>query len=253
MINIEGLSFDYGHNEILKDISVDIKQGQLYALFGPNGSGKTTLLKCIAGLLKYKRGTIMLMNRDIKALGPKKLSKYISYVPQEHRVSFPFTVEEVVLMGRTPHIGHFSGPSRDDVNYTEDAMERIGIQSIANRPYTELSGGQRQLVLLARAFAQDTPIIVLDEPTTALDFQNQINVWRILKSLIKYNKTVITCTHDPNHVSWFCDSVIVLNNGYIVETGPARNVMNNKMLNSLYSDICYVILHRDMTIVLPNI
>jgi iron complex transport system ATP-binding protein len=94
MINIEGLSFDYGHNEILKDISVDIKQGQLYALFGPNGSGKTTLLKCIAGLLKYKRGTIMLMNRDIKALGPKKLSKYISYVPQEHRVSFPFTVEE---------------------------------------------------------------------------------------------------------------------------------------------------------------
>ncbi|HHV39155.1 MAG TPA: ABC transporter ATP-binding protein, partial [Tepidimicrobium sp.] len=171
VINIKDLYFGYDNNKVLKGISVNICNGQLYALFGPNGSGKTTLLKCIAGFLTYKRGTIMVMGKTIKELRPKELSRYISYVPQEHKLSFPFTVEEIVLMGRTPYLGGFSGPSDEDIKYTNDAIKRVGIENIVNRSYTELSGGQRQLVLIARAIAQDTPIVVMDEPTSALDLK----------------------------------------------------------------------------------
>ncbi|WP_027623791.1 ABC transporter ATP-binding protein [Clostridium lundense] len=252
VISIKNLYFNYGSRQVIKGITADINQGELYALFGPNGSGKTTLLKCITGLLKYKKGNIKVMDKEIKELSPKQLSKYISYVPQDHKLSFPFTVEEVVLMGRTPHLGGFLGPAKEDIEYANKAIKRIGIEDICHRCYTELSGGQRQLVLLARAIAQDTPIMVLDEPTSALDFKNQINVWRILKSLKEYNKTIITCTHDPNHVSWFCDSVVVIDDGYIIKQGITSEVMINEVLNSLYKDTCAISLYNGMNMVVPK-
>lgn len=253
VISVKNLYFDYDCNEVIKGISVDINESQLYALFGPNGSGKTTLLKCITGLLKYKRGSIKVMDREINKLSPKELSLLISYVPQDHKLSFPFTVEEVVLMGRTPHLGGILGPKDEDIQYANKAMDIIGIKDIANRRYTELSGGQRQLVLLARAMAQDTPIMVLDEPTSALDFKNQINVWNTLKDLRKYNKTIITCTHDPNHVAWFCDSVVVLNHGLVIKNGTTSEVLTDDVLSKLYGDICKTIYHYGLNMVVPNI
>lgn len=253
IISVKDLYFNYDYNDVIKGVSLDINKGKLHALFGPNGSGKTTLLKCITGLLKYKKGSIKINDKEIKNLSPRQLSKYISYVPQDHKISFPFTVKEVVLMGRTPHLGGVLGPSNKDIKYANEAIEVIGIKNIVNKRYTELSGGQRQLVLLARAVAQDTSVMILDEPTSALDFKNQINVWNILKSLKKYNKTVIACTHDPNHVAWFCDSAVVINDGYIVKSGDIDNVMTDEVLNLLYGDICNTRSYDGINMVIPNI
>lgn len=239
-VEINDLSFSYGATQILKGITTDMTSGKLYALFGPNGSGKSTLLKCLTGLLKPMCGKINVKGTSITNLSTKNRSKLISYVPQEYKTTFPFTVEEIVLMGRTPHMGGVMGPSVFDVEFVKKAIAIIGIEELSNRYYTELSGGQRQLVLLARALAQDTAVMVLDEPTSALDFKNQMKVWKTLQNLKTYDKTIIVCTHEPNHVLWFCDDVVVIKDGEIVGQGEAKDVIQNKMLFDLYGDICMI-------------
>ena len=162
----------------------------------------------------------------------------IAYVPQEHSLSFPFTVEEVVLMGRTPHLGGLNRPRRKDEGMAHAAMEEIGIAELAEKPYTQLSGGQRQLVLLARAIAQDTPVIILDEPTSALDFRNQLLVYEILRKLAGKGKMIIACTHDPNHVKWFCDEVLILKAGMVLCQGAVSITLTESCLRELYGGIC---------------
>ncbi len=254
IIKIEDLKFSYNNSEeILKGLDIEVEKGKLYGLFGPNGSGKTTLLKCLSGFLNYTSGSIKVEGREVKDLSPKELSSYISYVPQDHKISFPFTVEEMVLMGRTPRMGGFFGPKEEDIEAANQAIIDMGIEDIKNRIYTELSGGPRQLVLVARALVQDTPIMVLDEPTSALDFKNQLNVWNTLKSLKKYNKTIITCSHDPNHVTWFCDSVVVIDKGLVVEAGRTEDVMTDRVLNILYEDVCSAYSNGKISMIVPNI
>lgn len=237
-IHFENLHFSYDETEILHGVSAGLPAGDIYALFGPNGSGKTTLLKCLAGLLKPHEGEISICGKSLRKASPRDASRLMSYVPQEHQLSFPFSVREIVLMGRTPHLGGVRGPAAEDVQMANDAIERVGITALADRPYTQLSGGQRQLVMIARALAQDTPVVILDEPTSALDFKNQIHIWKMLSMLKEQGKTVIVCTHDPNHVLWFCDTVLVLCQGELLRQGPVREVMADELLNQLYGDIC---------------
>lgn len=237
-IHFENLHFSYDETEILHGVSADLPAGDIYALFGPNGSGKTTLLKCLAGLLKPQEGGITICGRALHRGNPRETSRLLSYVPQEHQLSFPFSVREIVLMGRTPHLGGVRGPKAEDVQMAKNAIAQVGITDLAERPYTQLSGGQRQLVMIARALAQDTPVVILDEPTSALDFKNQIHIWKMLSMLKAQGKTVIVCTHDPNHVLWFCDTVLVLCQGRLLRQGPVREVMVNELLNQLYGDIC---------------
>lgn len=239
-IIFQNMSFSYDRVQVLRSVSGEISPGGITALFGPNGSGKTTLLKCLAGLLPVKQGNIAILDHNIKKLSAKAIGRLIAYVPQEHSVSFPFSVEEVVLMGRTPHLGGVMGPRREDTLIAYSAIESIGIDSLTKQPYTELSGGQRQMVLIARALAQDSPIIILDEPTSALDFKNQLRVWSMMRKLKENGKTIVACTHDPNHVLWFCDQVFVLNEGTILANGVAEEILSKQMLRTLYGDVCQV-------------
>lgn len=239
-IDFINISFSYNDFEVLKDITTTIKKSGLHALFGPNGSGKSTLIKCLVGLLPLKEGNILVEGRDIAKLSAKEMSKLVAYVPQEHKQSFPFLVEEMVLMGRTPYLGGVRGPRKEDLEYAHSSLEKIGIGPLSKKFFSELSGGQRQLVLIARALCQDTPIMVLDEPTAALDFKNQMGVWRTLEELRTIGKTIIACTHDPNHVLWFCDTVLILNNGQLYGHGTPQELIVNETLKSLYGDACYL-------------
>lgn len=252
MLKVEDLHFDFDGFEVLKDISFSVKKGELCALFGPNGTGKTTLLKCIARLLNYDRGDVLVENEDLNRMKATEIAKLIAYVPQEHKPPFPYLVKEVVLMGRTPHMGGTFGPSKSDTRAAIEAIETIGIVDIADRPYTALSGGQRQLVLLARALAQGTKILLLDEPTSNLDFQNQIKIWRVIKELTGNGVTALTCTHDPNHVMWFCDKVVVLGSNGIVANGSPAEALAGGTLNEIYGDVCDVKSFGDMRMVVPT-
>jgi iron complex transport system ATP-binding protein len=252
MLKVENLHFDFDGLEVLKDISFSVEKGELCALFGPNGTGKTTLLKCLIKLVNYKKGTVFVENKNINTMKEAEVAKLIAYVPQEHKPPFPYLVKEVVLMGRTPHMGGTFGPSEKDIKAAIEAIELIGLADIADRPYTALSGGQRQLVLLARAFAQGTKILLLDEPTSNLDFQNQIMIWRIIKELTKKGISALTCTHDPNHVSWFCDKVIVLGNNGIVANGNPAKALTEETLNEIYGGVCSVKSFDGMQMVIPR-
>lgn len=238
MLHVDNLHFSYGKTPILSGISFDASQGQLLGLFGPNGSGKTTLFKCCLKFLKYTAGRIIMDDMDIKGASVAQMAKYAAYVPQEHKPPFPYLVREVVLMGRTPHLGGIFGISKQDKAIALEALHMLDIRDLADLPYNRLSGGQRQMVLIARAIAQETKLLFLDEPTSALDFSNQIRIWKMLRQITDQGITVIACSHDPNHVIWFCHRVVVIAGKGSVIQGPTDDVMTEKVINGIYHDIC---------------
>lgn len=241
MLTVDGLCFAYPRGpEVLRDVSFSLRGGTLCGLFGPNGCGKTTLFKCMMRLLPYRRGSIKIGDDELRGIRVRQLARRIGYVPQEHRVTFPFPVRDVVLMGRTPHLRSPFGASDADRRAALQAMRAVGVHDLASTPYNELSGGQRQLVAIARALAQQPRLLLLDEPTSALDFSNQINIWRVLREISAAGATVIACTHDPNHVAWFCDETVVLDEGRVVAAGSVTETMNQTVLGELYGDLCEV-------------
>jgi len=236
IFKVENYSFSYGKIPILHNISFEITKGTVCGILGPNGSGKTTLFRCCMNFQKSKQGEILLNDTSIHRMKPQNLAKKMAYVPQEHQTAFTFTVREMVQMGRTAHMS--VRLSRHDKEQSEQAMERLGVQNLANNAFQELSGGQRQLVLIARAVAQASEIILLDEPTSALDFHNQVMVWNVLRSLAREGHTILTCCHDPNHILWFCDQVLVLKNGKIITDGNPVQCLNTDILRQIYGDDC---------------
>ena len=171
-------------------------------------------------------------------LPPPRLAKKVSYVPQEHRMAFPFPVRDVVRMGRTPRMSGLFRPGKKDDEITERALACVGIQHLAGQPCNRLSGGQRQLALIARAVAQEAPLMLLDEPTSALDFQNQLEVWKTLRSVAERGVTVVVCCHDPNHILWFCDQTVLLKDGQLLDSGSPEKVMTEDALAELYGRSC---------------
>lgn len=255
MLQVRNLSFSYGDSRILDGVEFQLRPRELCALFGPNGTGKTTLYRCILGLLRANRESeITVDGVSARRTRPAELARKIAYVPQEHRPPFPYLVKDVVLMGRTPHLGGVFGPAPQDKEQAHRAMQQVGILELADRSYTNLSGGQRQLVLLARALAQDADILFLDEPTASLDFGNQILLWRTIKSLMELGKTALICSHDPNHVLWFCDRVLVLGrDGRIHAEGRPEQVLTDDLIESLYGPVCEVAGAGGRTVVLPQL
>ncbi|TDC61193.1 ABC transporter ATP-binding protein [Micromonospora sp. KC207] len=236
-LQVRGLSFAYGAHPVLDRIGLDLRPGELCALFGPNGTGKSTLYRCILGHLRHG-GTVTLDGEDLSGLRPAQVARRVSYVPQQHTNAFPFTVLDMVLMGRTPHLGGVFGPRRSDVQACERVLAQVGLAAERDQLYHTLSGGQRQLVLIARALAQDCQVLLLDEPTASLDFGNQMFVWRTVRDLARQGRAVLVCTHEPNHVLWFCDRVLALGRaGRLLADGVPSEVITTELVRTLYPTV----------------
>ena len=228
------LSIGYGDRVVGRGLDLSLAQGEVLALLGPNGSGKTTLLKTLLGILPPLAGTALIDGKPIASYAAAERARRIAYVPQSHVPTFGFTVETVVLMGRTAHGSLFSRPSAADRAVAARALERFGISALAERPYTMISGGERQLVLLARALAQEPQFIVLDEPTASLDFGNQGKVMREMRALAAAGHGVLFTTHDPNHALRAADRAFLIRDGERVAEGSVRDVLTRARLESLY-------------------
>ncbi len=233
-LSARNLAYGYAEREIGRDIGLELKRGEVLALLGPNGHGKTTLLKTLLGLLPPKRGALTLDGRPLAAFSTAERARLLGYVPQAHAGTFAFSVFTVVLMGRTAHGGLFAAPSARDRAVALAMLERFGIAHLAERPYTQISGGERQLVLVARALAQEPAYVVLDEPTASLDFGNQGKVMREVRRLAGDGLGVLFTTHDPNQALRHADRVLLLRDGLAIAAGEATAMLTTERLEALY-------------------
>lgn len=240
-IQVNNAFFSYGDKEVFSSLSFNIKNGEIFCIVGPNGCGKTTLLNTILGLLKLKHGDILIDNSNIKDYSPKLLAEKIAYIPQIHQRTFPYKVKEVVLMGRAYNTSIFSSPSKEDMLVAENAMEKAGILNLADKPYTQISGGECQLVMIARALAQQPKIIVMDEPTSHLDFKNELVLLEAAVDLVsRENITIMMATHVPNHAFFFetrhiPTTTALMNNGTFESIGSPQEVLNENNIESIYN------------------
>ncbi len=243
-----------GAGDILKGIGFEAPEGRMTTVLGPNGSGKTTLFKCISGLWRPRQGKIRFGDRDLAGLSHAERARLIAVVPQEHDPPFPYTVFDIVLMGRASHIPLFSAPSARDAAAADAALDRIGIGALRGRPYTKISGGERQLALIARALAQEAPVLLLDEPTSHLDFRNQILVLDKVRGIVRQNGlTVLMTLHDPNLAMQFSDHVVMIEDGSILAQGPPVEVLTAENLKRMYALDVSVIRHNGTPIICPEV
>ncbi len=248
-ISVKNLDFGYGKARILHDITLQVPDGKFSVLLGKNGSGKSTLLKIIAGLLPYKNGEIRILENDLHSLKSSEAAKLIGYLPQFHVPAFPFTVEEVVLTGRASYI--YAVPGRRDTEKRDEAIEKVGIGWLRHRPYTELSGGERQLVMIARLLAQEPKVILLDEPLSHLDLSNQIRFLALIRELIVSGLTVMAVLHDPNVAFMQADHFILIKNGTIRHLEKNENPWDEPVLRDLYEVPVKTIPFQQRTLVIP--
>src|SRR6478752_4473518 len=235
-MNLEGHQLTIGYQDRVVGSGLDVKleNGEVLALLGPNGGGKTTLLKTLLGLLSPKAGEVRLDGAALSSRSVRERAREIAYVPQTHIATFAFSVETVVLMGRAAHGDLFARPTSRDRMVAMAILERLGIVQLAQRPYTMISGGERQLVLLARALAQEPKFIVLDEPTANLDFGNQGKVMREIRGLASSGLGVLFTTHDPNHALRAADRAYLLRGGERLAEGKVADVLTKAQLEELY-------------------
>jgi iron complex transport system ATP-binding protein len=234
LIEIDRLSFGYRRAPVIKDLDLSIKGEGVTALLGPNGSGKTTLLKLLLGLLAPTSGRIRLRGDELCKLTQKELACRLAYVPQVHKEAFGYSVFDVVLMGRMPRTSFFARYGETDRRAAREAMEKLSISHLGERPYTEISGGERQLTLIARALAQGADVFVMDEPTNGLDYGNQLRLLDRIGRLAEEGYTFIYTTHHPDHALAVADNVVMMKAGRILREGPPQTVLTTDGLAELY-------------------
>ncbi|WJH42231.1 ABC transporter ATP-binding protein [Aliirhizobium terrae] len=234
MLELRDLSFGYGARTIGSSVSLTLGPGEVLALLGPNGAGKTTLFKTMLGLLPPQAGDVLFDGASLATLSRAERAKRIAYVPQAHAALFPFTVRDVVLMGRAARVAPFSAPGRRDREIAADALDRLGMSHLADRPYTEISGGERQMTLIARALAQEPKVLVMDEPTASLDYGNQMRVLSHVRRLAAEGMAIVLSTHNPDHVFMVADQVALLHEGRLAGLGPPAEVLTPATVKRLY-------------------
>jgi len=236
LIEVKNISFSYDEDspKIFENINFNVNRGDVLCILGPNGTGKTTLIKCLNGLHEIDEGEILLNDKNIKTLSFNEISKVIGYIPQGHVPSFPFTVFDVVLMGRTPYINLSASPKEKDKKIAENALKNLGIYDLRDKPYTNLSGGERQLVFLPRVLAQEPDLLILDEPTSHLDFGNQIKLLEILENLSQLGLAIIMSSHFPDHAFLTCNKVAIMKNKHFIDFGSPEDVVTEENLEKAY-------------------
>ncbi len=236
IISLQGIHFQYDPLDpvVLGNLSLDIPAEKVTAILGPNGTGKTTLLHILLGLLKPSQGTTWVAGKQHQDYSRGELSRLIGLVPQFESIPFNFSVYEFALMGRSPYLNPFQLPREDDHQITCAALEAAGILHLAEKPVMEISGGERQLVQVARVFTQQTPILLLDEPTAHLDLQNQNRILSLLKKLAAGGSTAVMTTHDPNAAVFAAEYFVLMNKGQIAAKGPVEEVITADNLSAIY-------------------
>lgn len=233
-IKVNDLCFSYGSNEILKSVSFSAECGEFLSVLGPNGVGKSTLFRCMLGNLSPSKGSTCINGENIADMSAGKLARSIAYIPQSHSPVFNYTVFDMVLMGTTAQMGTFATPGAAQKEMARCAMERLGILHLKERGYRNISGGERQLVLIARAIAQQAKILVMDEPSANLDFGNRIRVMQTVKKLTEDGYTVIQSTHDPEQAYLYSDNILALYDGKVLAWGTPQKIMCNSIISTLY-------------------
>ena len=234
-IDAAKITYSYGKVPILEEVSFSVAKGDFFIVIGPNGSGKTTLMKLISGLLKHQKGHLKILNRPIRRYARKELARTIAFVPQTISIDFPFTVMEVVLMGRSPHLGMLGLEKEEDLKAAEQALVFTGVDHLANRKVDQLSGGEQQRVFIARAICQEPQIMLLDEPTASLDLAHQSRVMDLMEKLKKEKGvTIVMVSHDVNLAAMYGDRLVLLKQGQIISSGLPADVLTYRMLEEAY-------------------
>ncbi|MFH1760977.1 MAG: ABC transporter ATP-binding protein [bacterium] len=254
MIQLKNIEFQYNGHPVINNISLDISKGVLHGILGPNGAGKSTLLRIIAGLLKPDKGVVLINGTYPGKLSSQDRAKMVSMVFQETPISFPFTVQEVVLMGRHPYQDSFLFDTRKDLTIAEEVMREMDIIELRYRQFKNLSGGERQRVSIAAALAQRTKLLLLDEPTAFSDIKHQVEIYQLFHRISKeHDLTSVIVTHDINLASLFCDTISIISNGKILTNGSPTEVLKESFLRKVYGNSIQAIQHpRENTpIILP--
>jgi iron complex transport system ATP-binding protein len=217
-----------------KDVNFSLKDGEVLSILGPNGCGKTTLLKCLNRLTELHGGRILLDNQNIAHMPRNQIAKAIGYVPQVHQPAFPFTVLDTVLVGRAPHLGLLESPTAKDMELAEQALESMGIHHLKDKAYTQISGGERQMVIFARVLAQQPSLLLLDEPTSHLDFGNQIRLLHEIKKLAATGLPIIMTSHFPDHVFMVSSMVAIMKEGVFIDCGLPDDIVTEANMQRIY-------------------
>ena len=234
LLKVENLSGGYGGGDIIKDVCCTAQQGEILCLVGPNGCGKTTLFKLILGFLTATNGSIYIDGQEAKKLTLVELSRLIAYIPQQHTPVFAYTVLEIVMMGRASHFSVFDAPKEKDREKAYRALEKLNIVHLANECYTSLSGGQRQMVLIARAICQSAKVFIMDEPAANLDYANQQLLMDVILDLAEKGYCIIMSTHSPEHPASVGNKVLMMKEGRVVAFGKPTDVMTPEILQQVY-------------------
>ena len=235
-----GLRFSYGRAPVLDDVSLGVAAGEMLGVIGPNGSGKSTLLRLLSGVLGPAAGEVQLHGRPLAQYSRRQLGRLIAVVPQDTLIEFPFSVTEVVLMGRSPHLGGFAFEGERDLEIAHAAMRRTGVLELAERSILEISGGERQRVILARALAQEAPIMLLDEPGAFLDIRHEVEIYDLLQDLQRDGKSIVTVLHDLNLAALYCDRVALLRAGRLFRCGTPAEVITYGAMTEVFETEVYV-------------
>lgn len=241
-MRLEMLNLRCGYKDktVVKAFTSSVESGELLCLLGPNGVGKTTLFKTILGLLKPQGGSIIIDGQSSAQITRKEYAKRIGYVPQQHQPQFPFTAIDVVVMGRTAHLGILGKPEKKDFSVALEVIDALEISHLRDRTYTELSGGERQMVLIARALAQEPDFLMLDEPTASLDFGNQVKVLRAINQMVESGLGVIMTTHVPDHAFQCNGQVALMQRENVILTGSAYDIITEENLRLAYGIDCKI-------------